>query len=103
MPATVPQAGTRFGLQESVRRGGAEPGWAEMANKILLPAADYQGAKVLTVGLGATSVENAGAATGLIPLWRHQIIGKDCQHYNPRLQAESTRARSVRCERNVTK
>jgi hypothetical protein len=74
MPATVQQAGTLFGLRESVRRGVAEKGWEEMASKVLLPTADYKGTRVLTVGPGATPVENSGDATWLIPLWWYGII-----------------------------
>jgi hypothetical protein len=77
MPATVQQAGTLFGLREAVRRGVAEKGWAEMAHKVLLPTADYKGAKVLAVGPGATPVENSGDATWLIPLWWYQVIASD--------------------------
>ena len=77
MPATVQQAGTLFGLRESVRRGVAEPGWDGIANKVLLPTADYKGSKVLIVGPGATPVENSGDATWLIPLWWYQILGSD--------------------------
>jgi hypothetical protein len=77
MPATVQQAGTLFGLRESVRHGVAEKGWEEMANKVLLPTADYKGSKVLAVGPGAVPVENSGDATWLIPLWWYQIIASD--------------------------
>ncbi len=77
MPATVQQAGTLFGLRESVRRGVAEKGWEELANKILLPVADYKGSKVLTVGPGAAPVENSGDATWLIPLWWYRILADD--------------------------
>jgi len=77
MPATVQQAGTRFGLRESVRRGVAENGWAELASQVLLPTADYVGAKVLTVGPGAMPQANSGDATWLIPLWWYQIIGRE--------------------------
>ena len=77
MPATVQQAGTLFGLRESVRRGVAEPGWAEMAQKVLMPTADYKGAKVLTVGPGAVPAENSGDATWLIPAWWYPILAGD--------------------------
>ena len=74
MPATVQQAGTLFGLRESLRRGVAEKGWEEMTNKVLLPVADYNGSKVLTVGPGAIPAENFGDATWLIPLWWYRVI-----------------------------
>jgi hypothetical protein len=77
MPATVQQAGTLFGLRESVRRGVAEKGWEEMAKKVYLPTADYKGAKVLTVGPGVTPAENSGDATWLIPLWWYRVIADD--------------------------
>ena len=77
MPATVQQAATIYGLRESVRRGVAEKGWEEMAEKVLLPTADYKGSKVLVVGPGATPVEKSGDATWLIPLWWYQIIASD--------------------------
>ena len=77
MPATVQQAGTLFGLRESVRRGVAENGWEEMAGKILLPTSNYKGANVLTVGPGAIPVEKSGDATWLIPSWWYRIIADD--------------------------
>ena len=77
MPATVQQAGTLFGLRESVRRGFAEKGWEEIANKIFLPVADYKGVNVLTVGPGATPAEHSGDATWLIPLWWYRVIADD--------------------------
>jgi hypothetical protein len=77
MPNTVQQAGTIYALRESVRRGVAEQGWEEMADKVLLPTADYNGTKVLIVGPGATPAENSGDATWLVPLWWYGIIKKD--------------------------
>jgi hypothetical protein len=77
MPATVQQAATRFGLQESVRRGVAEQGWEEMAQQVLLPTADYKGSTVLTVGPGATPAEGVGDATWLIPLWWYPLLAHD--------------------------
>ena len=77
MPATVQQAGSLFGLRESVRRGVAENGWEEMAGKILLPTANYKGSKVLAVGPGATPVDNSGDATWLIPSWWYRVIADD--------------------------
>jgi hypothetical protein len=77
MPNTVQQAATLYGLRESVRRGVAEKGWEEMAGKVLLPTADYQGKKVLTGGAGATPVANSGDATWLIPLWWYGILADD--------------------------
>ncbi|MEI8290624.1 MAG: hypothetical protein WCH99_14240 [Verrucomicrobiota bacterium] len=74
MSATVQQAGTLFGLRESVRRGVAEPEWKEMASKVLLPTADYKGNKVLTVGPGAIPVENSGDATWLSPVWYYPVV-----------------------------
>ena len=83
MPATVQQAGTLFGLRESVRRGVAEKGWEEMTSKVLLPTADYQGSKVLVVGPGATPAENSGDATWLIPLWWYRILADDAPIVGP--------------------
>ena len=77
MPNTVQQAATLYGLRESVRRGVAEKGWAEMAGKVLLPTADYQGTKVLTVGAGGTPAENSGDAAWLIPMWWYGIVADD--------------------------
>ena len=74
MPNTVQQAATIYGLRESVRRGVAEKGWEEMANKVLLPTGDYRGTKVLAGGPGAMPVENCGDATWLIPSWWYRII-----------------------------
>ena len=77
MPATVQQAGTLFGLRESARRGVAEKGWAEMAEKILLPTADYKGTKVLTVGPGGNPAEKSGDATWLSPAWYYNVLKCD--------------------------
>ena len=77
MPNTVQQAATLYGLRESVRRGVAEKGWEAMADKVLLPTADYQGTKVLTGGAGATPVANSGDATWLIPLWWYRVLADD--------------------------
>jgi hypothetical protein len=77
MPATVQQAGTLFGLRESVRRGVAEQGWAEMAQKVLVPTADYRGAKVLTVGPGGNPAEKSGDATWLSPAWYYNVVKGD--------------------------
>jgi len=77
MPNTVQQAGTRFGLRESVRRGGAEKAWEEMADKILLPTADCQGTKVLTGGAGATPVAGSGDATWLVPSWWYRNLSDE--------------------------
>ena len=74
MPNTVQQAATIYGLRESVRRGVAEKGWEEMANKVLLPTGEYRGTKVLAGGPDATPVENSGDATWLIPSWWYRII-----------------------------
>jgi hypothetical protein len=74
MSATVQQAGTLFGLRESVRRGVAEPEWKEIASKVLLPTADYKGNKVLTVGPGAIPAENSGDATWLSPVWYYPVL-----------------------------
>ena len=74
MSATVQQAGTLFGLRESVRRGVAEPEWKEIASKVLLPIADYKGKNVLTVGPGAIPVENFGDATWLSPVWYYPVV-----------------------------
>lgn len=73
MAATVQQAGTLFGLRESVRRGVAEPEWKDMASKVLLPTADHKGNIVLTVGPGATPAENSGDATWLSPVWYYSV------------------------------
>ena len=74
MPNTVQQAATLYGLRESVRRSVSEKGWEEMANKVLLPTADYKGTNVLTVGAGATPAENSGDATWLIASWWYGIL-----------------------------
>ncbi len=74
MPATVQQAGTLFGLRESVRRGVAEAGWAEKADKILIPKADYEGKKLLAVGPGQNLEKNGGDATWLSPAWPYRVV-----------------------------
>lgn len=72
--ATVQQAGTLFALRESVLRGVAEKAWEEMANKVLLPTADYHGSKVLTVGPDGKPAEGVGDATWLSPAWYYNVV-----------------------------
>ena len=74
MPATVQQAGTLFGLRESVRRGVAESDWGEKADKILIPTADYKGKKLLAVGPGAKLEEKSGDSTWLSPVWYYRVL-----------------------------
>ena len=74
MPATVQQAGTLFGLRESVRRGIAESDWGEKADKILIPTADYKGKKLLAVGPGAKLEEKSGDSTWLSPVWYYRVL-----------------------------
>ena len=74
MPATVQQAGTLFGLRESVRRGVAQPDWAKKADKILIPTAEYKGKKLLAVGPGAKLEENSGDSTWLSPVWYYRVL-----------------------------
>jgi hypothetical protein len=74
MPATVQQAGTLFGLRESVRRGVAQPDWAKKADKILIPTAEYNGKKLLAVGPGAKLEENSGDSTWLSPVWYYRVL-----------------------------
>jgi len=77
MPSTVQQAATRFGLEESLRRGVAEPGWNAQAPKVLIPTGDYQGAKVLTGGPGSIPTARSGDATWLSPVWWYSVIAPD--------------------------
>jgi len=74
MPATVQQAGTLFGIRESVRRGVAQPDWAKKADKILIPTADYKGKKLLAVGPGAKLDEKSGDSTWLSPAWYYRVL-----------------------------
>ncbi len=74
MPATVQQAGTLFGLRESVRRGVAQPDWAKKADKILIPTSEYKGKKLLAVGPGAKLEENSGDSTWLSPVWYYRML-----------------------------
>ena len=77
MPATVQQAGTLFGLRESIRRGVAQPDWAEKADKLLMPTAEYKGKKLLAVGPGAKLEENSGDSTWLSPVWYYRVLSDD--------------------------
>jgi hypothetical protein len=77
MPSTVQQAATLFGLRESIRRGVAEPDWAEKADKLLIPTADYNGKKLLAVGPGQTLKENSGDSTWLSPVWYYRVVADD--------------------------
>ena len=77
MPATVQQAGTLYALRESVRRGVAEPDWAEKADKVLIPTAEYKGKKLFAVGPGAVLAEYAGDSTWLIPAWYYGVVADE--------------------------
>ena len=77
MPATVQQAGTLFGIRESVRRGVAQPDWAKKADKILIPTAEYKGKKLLAVGPGAKLDEKSGDSTWLSPAWYYRVLAND--------------------------
>ena len=77
MPATVQQAGTLYALRESVRRGVAEPDWAEKADKVLIPTAEYKGKKLFAVGPGADLAEHAGDSTWLIPVWYYGVVADE--------------------------
>ena len=77
MPATVQQAGTLFGLRESVRRGVAKSDWAKKADKVLMPTAEYKGKKLFAVGPGAVLAENAGDSTWLSPVWYYGVVADE--------------------------
>ncbi|MHB8971371.1 MAG: glycoside hydrolase family 95 protein [Pirellulaceae bacterium] len=73
-PSAVQQSAAIFGVRESLRRGVAEPGWEELASKIILPTADYQGSRVITAGAGAVPFEGFGDACWLQGLWWYDNI-----------------------------
>ena len=77
MPATVQQAGTLFGLRESVRRGVAKQDWAEKTDKVLIPTAEYKAKKLFAVGPGATLAEYAGDSTWLSPVWYYGVVADE--------------------------
>ena len=68
-PNAVQQSAAIFGLRESLRRGVAESGWEEMADKIILPTADLHGSTVITAGAGAVPFDGFGDACWLQGLW----------------------------------
>jgi hypothetical protein len=76
-PNAVQQSAAIFGLRESLLRGVAEPGWKEMEGKIILPTADFQGAKVITVGTGAVPFDGFGDACWLQSLWWYRNVSPD--------------------------
>ncbi|NQT88205.1 hypothetical protein HQ560_15665 [bacterium] len=76
-PNTVQQSAAIFGLRESLRRGVAEPGWRDMANKIVLPTADFHGSPVIAGGPGAAPSDGNGDACWLQGLWWYGNISAD--------------------------
>jgi len=76
-PNAVQQSAAIFGLRESLRRGVAEPPWEDMANKIVLPTADFHGSKVITVGAGAVPFDGFGDACWLQGLWWYGNISAE--------------------------
>lgn len=76
-PNAVQQSAAIFGLRQSLRRGVAEPGWEKMADKIILPTADFQGSKVITAGAGAVPFNGFGDACWLQGLWWYDNISAD--------------------------
>jgi hypothetical protein len=77
MPATVQQAGTLYGLRESVRRGVGETDWTEKADKILMPTAEYKGKKLFSVGPGGILAEYTGDSTWLSPVWYYRVVADE--------------------------
>ena len=76
-PSAVQQSAAIFGLRESLRRGVAEPGWKDMATKIILPTADFHGSQVITAGAGAVPFDGFGDACWLQGLWWYGNISAD--------------------------
>jgi len=74
MANTVQHSAAIYGLRESVRRGVADPDWAEMADKVLLPAAEWEGRRVIPVAPGVTILPRTADPTWLSPLWWYGII-----------------------------
>ncbi|MDQ1257143.1 MAG: hypothetical protein QG656_1745 [Candidatus Hydrogenedentes bacterium] len=77
MPNTVQQSAAIFGVKESLRRSVAKPRWENLADKILMPTAEFEGKKVMTVGPGAVPIKDYGDATWLIPVWWYGIMPGD--------------------------
>jgi len=76
-PNTVQQSAAIFGLRESLRRGVAEPGWRDMADKIILPTAGFRGSTVITAGAGAAPRDGFGDACWLQGLWWYGNVSAD--------------------------
>lgn len=68
-PHTLQQVAALYLLREALARGIGEPGWAEMADGILIPTADLAGRRVIPAGPGATAYEGYGDAPWLSGLW----------------------------------
>lgn len=74
MGNSVQQTAVLFGLRESIRRGVAEPEWRVMAEKVILPEADYLGRTVIPTGPGAQPFPGYGDAPWLVGLWWLNIL-----------------------------
>ena len=76
-PSAVQQSAAICGLRESLRRGVAKPGWENMANKIVLPTADFHGSPVITAGAVRVPFDGFGDACWLQGLWWYGNISAD--------------------------
>ena len=74
MPSMVQQAGTRYGLKESMRRGVAEADWKNKLDNVWLPTGSYDGKSVLIVGPGGNPEADTGDATWLSAVWWYPLI-----------------------------
>lgn len=73
----VQQSAAIFGLRESLRRGVAATGWDALADRIILPIADFQGSKAITAGPRAVPFDGFGDACWLQGLWWYGNVSAD--------------------------
>jgi hypothetical protein len=54
-----------------------ETDWAEKAEKILMPTAEYKGKKLFSVGPGGILAEYSGDCTWLSPVWYYRVVADE--------------------------
>ena len=74
---SLQQSAALYGLRECLRRGVAEPGWEDLADRVYLPTEKYRGRHVIPGGPGSRPYEGYGDAPWLIGLWWYGFLRPD--------------------------
>jgi len=75
-PSTVQQASILYGLNESFKKGVAEPDWSVYKDKILIPRTSLNGEYLIAGGAGGVAVDGVGDATWLQHIWWDGVVAK---------------------------